>query len=301
MSQAIAVDVLTERTIVRNALLRLFNSTMTSALIEGFYAQNPTTPQFLDADVSMAAANGPATLSPSSLVSVNSSETTVPQLSLNAAVVAPPAPVGKPEFRLQVADFADTYFAKDYFPKFRATVSGKNPLPSSLSEFQVQISVRNKWVDVTTEAIAPNTELVRTVKDGVLEVSDLIFIDVSLKHGGYFTLHITPVGQEGVVAAWTSPRFVIQSVKTHCNKKRKSREAPSTVTQISSLPGPSQMMMQNAHNHNGASQVASVRMPGGFVVNDVKAFLAPSNMQMDAMDYGLSGGFFDSEPELYPF
>jgi len=268
----------TEKTIVRNALLRLFNPTMTSALLEGFYAANPGACQFLSAE-------GNPSVPPSDDGSFSQS---------SSPMVAPKieSVQEKPAFALVVADFPDTYFAKDYFPKFTVAVagtSGQQFFPPELAEFQVAVSVHNKWADVTSEVLATNTTLIRTVKDGVLDISDLIFIDVSLKHGGFFTLHVSPL-EKPFVSEYISPSFAIQSVKTHCNRKRKTREQ--------SAPVPVMTPLKSAPASNSSFPQPSFRMDG-FVVNDAKLFLLPqTTLAMDAMDYGLSGGFFDMDADV---
>jgi hypothetical protein len=263
------VSVATEKMIVRNALLRLFNPTMTSALLEGFYAQNPNVPQFLDSDATTTQQE--PTPAPARPVVIEETQVELPSKVIQA----------KPTYRFLVTDFPDTHFAKDFFPKFQVNVVSAADsfgfLPQELMEFDVAIAINNKWVNVSNEVLAPSTTLIRTVKGGVLEIADLVFIDVSLKHGGFFTLEITPLNMDGTVSPWTSPRFAIQSVKTHCNKKRKTRETAS-------VP-----MMQNS----------APNKPNAFILNDVKTYLAPSSMPlgMDSMEYGLSGGFFDMDSD----
>jgi len=283
MSRAM-IDVDTEKMIVRNALLRLFNPTMTSALLEGFYAASPGMCQFLDPDfVGSTSSDSERSQFPSPPPSPSA-------LKLEDESVISEFSAPAPAFQFQVADFPDTYFAKDYFPKFIANVIGEQRfLPVELSEFNVSVSIRNKWADVTAEVLAPNTNLLRVVKDGALEISDLIFIDVSLKHGGFFTLHITPVDTT-VVGSWTSPPFAIQSVKTHCNRKRKSRESQAPIQMMEPIRAPTKTLSSIAAPHQ--------RRLDGFVVNDVKSFLAPPPPMMDVLDYGLSGGFFDMEADL---
>jgi len=256
---------------------------MTAALLEGFYAQNPNLPQFLDLDVAayLQAPDSPSASSPQ--LSIAEAE---PVHQMNLTPVVP-----KPEFRLQATEFVDTWFAKDYYPKFTVTIgsfSGAISVPPELMDFQVAVSVHNKWVDVTSEVVAPATELIRTVRNGVLDISDLIFIDVSLKHGGHFAIHVSPIGLDNVVAGWVSPNVVIQSVKTHCNKKRKSRETPAlTSTTYVTPSAPAKLAPHNPSRMDS------------YVLNDVKSFLMPS-MPMDALDYGLSGGFFDPESDMFP-
>lgn len=132
--------------------------------------------------------------------------------------------------RFQVQNFSHTHFAKDPFPPFTIDVSQLNgdPLPrvivegkpKPMADTRIRLSVHNKWADVSNEVL-PDTEFVRVLKDGQLEMNDLVFQDVSLKHGGYFIMHIDPIDFSGELQPWRSPKFMIQSVKTHCIKKRK--------------------------------------------------------------------------------
>jgi len=292
MSRPMMIDVDTEKMIVRNALLRLFNPTMTSALIEGFYAANPNMPQFLNPEYMLANASSSPSQSDDSHFPPSP-----PPMMLNEGPIKDENEE-KPQFQLVVRDFPDTYFAKDYFPKFSVAVSpvdGAMYIPAELSEFQVTVSVHNKWADVTSEVLAAHTNLVRTVKDGVLDISDLIFIDVSLKHGGFFSLHVTPVDCRQV-APYMSPNFAIQSVKTHCNRKRKTREQAAVPMMEQSVPV-KPVMAPLPGKSLGTFNLGARRMDN-FVVNDAKSFLAPqTSLAMDAMDYGLSGGFFDMDAD----
>jgi hypothetical protein len=266
------IDVETEKTIVRNALLRLFNPTMTTALIEGFYSQNNGMPQFLDADPATAEPSTVSTpevqeLEPTSLVpSPPMAMTDFPSVERFAEPAAP----SRPTFRLELAEFSSNYFAKDYFPKFRVSavpVNGFDALPQELEEMPVTVSVHNKWAEVTSEVLPPHTELTRVVKNGVLDIADLMFMDVSIKHGGHFVIKVSPVDHGNLVSSVKSPRFTIQSVKTHCNKKRKARDTPAT-TMASPMP-------------------PAKRQDQVEVVNDMKSFLMPPQLDMDMDMFGL--------------
>jgi len=140
--------------------------------------------------------------------------------------ILPPSPAVS--CRLSVEGFAAKHFAMSSFPPFRIQLLPLNdnkPFKAERApEIRVRVAVFNKWAEVSSEVL-PDTELVFTLKRGQVEVRDLVFQEVSVKHGGFFVLHISPVDYLGEILPWKSPRFQIQSVKSHCIKRRKMRES----------------------------------------------------------------------------
>lgn len=133
--------------------------------------------------------------------------------------------------RLEVENLKLSHYAKDPIPDFRICVRQLNgdPLPRSIQsdgtpkpmvDMRVKFSLYNKWANVTNEVL-PDAQLDHTLVDGVCTVSGLIFHEVSVKHGGHFILKIHPLDFRGEVLPWKSPKLKIQSVKTHCLRKRK--------------------------------------------------------------------------------
>lgn len=133
--------------------------------------------------------------------------------------------------RLEVEDLKLSHFAKDPLPPFRICIRQLNgdPLPRSVMpdgtvkpmvDMRIRFTVCNKWADVTNEVL-PDAQLEHTLVDGICVVPGLIFHEVSVKHGGHFILKISPLDFRGEVLSYKSPKLKIQSVKTHCLRKRK--------------------------------------------------------------------------------
>lgn len=133
--------------------------------------------------------------------------------------------------RLEVQGLKLQHFAKDPLPPFRIVVRQLNgdPLPRTtqadgtlkpMVDMRVRFSLSNKWATVTSEVLL-DAQLEYTLVDGVCDVPGLVFHEVSVKHGGHFTLKVLPIDFAGEVLPWKSPKLKIQSVKTHCLRKRK--------------------------------------------------------------------------------
>eukprot|EP00300_Choanocystis_sp_HF-7_P032658 c4357_g1_i1.p1 GENE.c4357_g1_i1~~c4357_g1_i1.p1 ORF type:complete len:291 (+),score=60.78 c4357_g1_i1:58-873(+) len=135
--------------------------------------------------------------------------------------------------RFEVNGLMQKHFAKDAFPEFTirlVQLNGddmprltENGLVKPMNDMKIQISVFNKWADVTSEVVS-DTETTRVLKDGMVTISDLVFHEISLKHGGYFILSVRAIDYAQEVLEWASGKITIQSVKTHCNQKRKRTE-----------------------------------------------------------------------------
>jgi len=132
--------------------------------------------------------------------------------------------------KLHVDFEMDSYFAKVAVPAFSVTLVQadgqaiprriKDGRRMCLSDMRVKLSVWNKWADVSHEVI-PDTDQILTLKDGHCPVDNLVFTEISLKHGGSFTLVVEPIDHKASVQWWSRKGIIIQSVKTHCNRKRK--------------------------------------------------------------------------------
>eukprot|EP00301_Raphidiophrys_heterophryoidea_P012378 c1885_g1_i1.p1 GENE.c1885_g1_i1~~c1885_g1_i1.p1 ORF type:complete len:425 (-),score=98.08 c1885_g1_i1:324-1598(-) len=243
------LDANVEKIIVQNVLLRLFNQQMTKSLMKTFYPNNGSTNtlQFYSSKPNLAPSSPRTEQGTLDQAQTNTSdELIVPGLCLSDHEEnSPSSPnqldTGRAWCRFQVDGFTLSHFAKDVFPPFIVSLVQLNgeSLPrivedgvtKPMADMRVRMTFRNKWTEVSSEVL-PDTEFVRTLRDGKVEISDLVFQDVTLKHGGYFVMHIMAVDYGEEVLEWKSEKFVIQSVKTHCNKKRKltggSRNRKST-------------------------------------------------------------------------
>merc|ERR1712048_428723 len=73
--------------------------------------------------------------------------------------------------------------------------------------------------------------------DGSVIVDKLVFQDVSIKHGGFFVLKVTPMVFLDEIRPWRSPKLIIRSTKTHFTRRKRDRllcDNPSSNT----LPNP---------------------------------------------------------------
>jgi len=209
-----------EKKLVNAMLTRLFKAGVSQALFNSLYPPTVRTPQFLDCESSawpMILDAYRARLSERNTTTEGGDEVT------DDAVWC----------KITVTGLQERHFEKDIFPPFEISIVqlDGNPLPRALEEdgqpkpmadLRVQIGVLNKWANVTQEVLK-DVEFVRTLKDGHAVVSDLVFQEISLKHGGHFTLTIDPIDYKSEVQGWKSQKIIIQSVKTHSNKKRKSK------------------------------------------------------------------------------
>eukprot|EP00301_Raphidiophrys_heterophryoidea_P005511 c12302_g1_i1.p1 GENE.c12302_g1_i1~~c12302_g1_i1.p1 ORF type:complete len:244 (-),score=53.26 c12302_g1_i1:339-1070(-) len=209
-----------EKKLVNAMLGRLFKTGVSQALFNSLYPPTVRTPQFLDCDSSA----WPMILDAyRARLSERAAHTETGDDQNDDSVWC----------KIAVNGLAERHFEKDVFPPFeisivqldgnplpRATEDDGNPKP--MADLRVQIGVQNKWANVTQEVLK-DVEFVRTLKDGRAVVSDLVFQEISLKHGGHFTLTIDPIDYKSEVQGWRSQKIIIQSVKTHSNKKRKSK------------------------------------------------------------------------------
>ena len=126
--------------------------------------------------------------------------------------------------RFHVVGLSSSHFARDTFPAFSVSVIGSVP-----TNLQIQLSVHNKLADVTKEIWSEQTQLLRFAEQPTV-INDMVFDEVSVKHGDHFWIRLDAVLLEGgqivdrnVIEPFVSNPIVIKSVKTHCNLKRKMR------------------------------------------------------------------------------
>eukprot|EP00300_Choanocystis_sp_HF-7_P009335 c16378_g1_i2.p1 GENE.c16378_g1_i2~~c16378_g1_i2.p1 ORF type:complete len:219 (-),score=39.78 c16378_g1_i2:102-758(-) len=203
-----------EKRVCEGLLDRLFKGAVSRALLNSFYSPSISSPQFVE----------PTAQCWPSIIQAHRTKPREPARGAEGESVW---------CRINVQGFSDKHFEKNTFPEFSISIVqlDGSPLPRVVEEGQtkpmadmrIRISVLNKWANVSTEVLK-DVEFVRTLKDGKLVVSDLVFQEISLKHGGFFILTIDPIDYKHEVLPWKSPEITIQSVKTHSNKKRKTRD-----------------------------------------------------------------------------
>eukprot|EP00299_Pterocystis_sp_00344_P007990 c2845_g1_i1.p1 GENE.c2845_g1_i1~~c2845_g1_i1.p1 ORF type:complete len:275 (-),score=25.36 c2845_g1_i1:63-848(-) len=213
-----------EKKLVNGMLNRLFKPGVSRALFSSLYPQTSRVPQFIDSEDSSW---------PLILNAYRSRHTSAPSLRPDGS-----EPTSEAWCRLVAHNLQDRHFEKDTFPPFTVKLVKldgselprviEDGCPKPMADMRIRLSVYNKWSNVSQD-VMKDVEYVRTLKDGSLTISDLVFQEISLKHGGYFVLHIDPIDYKSEVLPWKSPKITIQSVKTHSNKKRKyKRGDPET-------------------------------------------------------------------------
>jgi len=222
-----------EKKLVSGMLNRLFKPGVARALFQSLYPTNIRSPQFITADDS----SWPLILQAYRSRTTASRVDNVGDSGVSESVWC----------RLTVSNLADRHFEKDLFPPFtvRLVRLDGTPLPrvmedghpKPMADMRIRLSVYNKWANVSQDVLK-DVEFIRTLKDGALTINDLIFQEISLKHGGHFTLHIDAVDYKSEVMAWKSQKITIQSVKTHSNKKRKFKRGGSDQAGDSGSPTP---------------------------------------------------------------
>jgi len=210
-----------EKKLVSGMLNRLFKPGVARALLQSLYPTTIRSPQFITADDS----SWPL------ILQAYRSRTTSSRVDNIDAGVSDSA-----WCRLTVSNLIDRHFEKDLFPPFtvRLVRLDGTPLPrvmedghpKPMADMRIRLSVFNKWANVSQDVLN-DVEFIRTLKDGTLTINDLVFQEISLKHGGHFTLHIDAVDYKSEVMPWKSTKITIQSVKTHSNKKRKFKRGGS--------------------------------------------------------------------------
>jgi len=212
-----------EKHVCSSLLHRLFDRELASLFLESFYPSNQAPSLLLDDQEQNAHVS----------VEVEPEPVTAPHKS----------PQVGDEFccRIDVVGFECSHYAKSEYPQFTIRLVQLNGDPieqqdttndtfRALCDLPVRITLLNKWADVT-EDVLPGAKRHRTLHNGRCVVNDFVFHEISLKHGGFFTLVITPLNFASEVREWRSPKITIQSVKTHSNhvtKTRKTMDSPKS-------------------------------------------------------------------------
>ena len=218
-----------EKTISSNLLNYFFSKDIATSLFTSLYPESVNTPIFLSGDTATL-----PTAPTQSIPTPGSSSNPVDANGIPAQAWC----------RFEVKDFVLKHFAKDLYPPCMVELVQLNgdPIPrmvgedgaiTPLSDVRVRLQLFNKWADVTKEVL-PDLEAVRTLKDGKCYISDLSFQEISLKHGGYFILCVNPIDYNGEVVPWKSDKIIIQSVKTHSNKRRREASTKASPSMKSS-------------------------------------------------------------------
>eukprot|EP00301_Raphidiophrys_heterophryoidea_P027205 c9542_g1_i2.p1 GENE.c9542_g1_i2~~c9542_g1_i2.p1 ORF type:complete len:233 (-),score=48.28 c9542_g1_i2:238-936(-) len=205
-----------EKHVCSSLLNRLFDRELASLFLESFYPTNQTPSLLLDDQEQTSQAT----------VEVEPEPISVPHKS----------PQVGDEFccRLDVINFECSHYAKSDFPPFTIRLVQLNGDPieqqqdstndtfRAVCDLPIRLTLLNKWADVT-EDVLPGAKRNRSLHNGRCVVSDFMFHEISLKHGGFFTLVVVPLNFETEVREWRSPKITIQSVKTHSNHITKTK------------------------------------------------------------------------------
>eukprot|EP00298_Acanthocystis_sp_HF-20_P005582 c15704_g1_i1.p1 GENE.c15704_g1_i1~~c15704_g1_i1.p1 ORF type:complete len:285 (+),score=68.04 c15704_g1_i1:242-1096(+) len=173
-----------ERVIVFNMLRRLYVEPYAKELLESLYSSSPNKNQPLFSGFKPT------------------SEGNVCKSSLSTGVLF--SEVMYPKWKIVVSNLSLSHCAYLAFPRFSINIIPQNQssltetfssipnISTNIPDLHVQLSVSNKWTDVS-EDVLRNQNRIRLVKNGRLDVDDFVIHEVSIKHGGYFTLSIDTI------------------------------------------------------------------------------------------------------------
>eukprot|EP00301_Raphidiophrys_heterophryoidea_P017931 c2928_g1_i2.p1 GENE.c2928_g1_i2~~c2928_g1_i2.p1 ORF type:complete len:477 (+),score=85.81 c2928_g1_i2:60-1490(+) len=251
-----------EKTVCLRALQRVFSNDVAQAFFQNLYAGRET-PFFLDGSPSQDDEKFYESEDESKLESDNNS-------SVDCASAMNGPWTGMPTctwFRLCVTGLQRRYYTKEPCPPLTVKiirllsidggrmVASQNDgdetspengvkLPSTspplLSDIRIQLVVRNKWAEVTQEVLLPDfeTQWVMTNENSTYTISNMVFTEISLKHGGFYTVIVRAVDRYCDITSWKSSNVVVQSNKTHSNQKRKDRSQGAQDSPAANSPAP---------------------------------------------------------------
>eukprot|EP00298_Acanthocystis_sp_HF-20_P004658 c14985_g1_i1.p1 GENE.c14985_g1_i1~~c14985_g1_i1.p1 ORF type:complete len:256 (+),score=35.54 c14985_g1_i1:100-867(+) len=231
-----------EKEIVFNLLKTLYQESYASLLFQSFYSTSSSSPSSL-----MSNTGQPLFISSNSHLEYEEPPAAEP-ISVSpctgnfiSSLTRNSVPIKS--FAITVDGFTLCHYAGVPFPKFTIRIVRQGDVNQrfimdsigsvlsleSIPCIQVKFSIWNKWANVTTDVLS-NRNRIHWIKNGKLEVDDLVIHEVSVKNGGYFILHIEPIGNDEtdlLISSWDSEKIVINSERTLL-KRKKSLKAIAT-------------------------------------------------------------------------